>query len=57
MNKATIEVRRSPAGWYVGYLHTLEDGTTKQGRRLSPYLTTEPEAQRFLTGYNEQEWK
>ncbi|SDR37162.1 hypothetical protein SAMN05443245_5191 [Paraburkholderia fungorum] len=43
-----LRVLRSAAGYYVGTLHTDEDGFTGPGSRDSDYFRTSQEAERFL---------
>lgn len=44
-----LQVLKSAAGYYVGTLHTDENGFTEPGSRDSGYFRTKSEAQTFLT--------
>lgn len=43
-----LQVLRSAAGYYVGTLHTDENGFTEPGSRDSGYFGTRQEAERYL---------
>lgn len=43
-----LQVLRSAAGFYVGTLHTDEDGFVEPGSRDSGYFGTRQEAERYL---------